>query len=249
MSTLRMLISTAADQSVIRPYTDEGVGADALPAAPVAGGPLAGGTCSPGPHKFRTTFVYKGGESRLGPASGAITCTATNGTIPVSSIQTGDDECIGRNLYMSEAGYKTIASGRSDYYLAKTITDNTTTEASISVSDAQLNILYPSLPFSDDPNNYSSFVGAGVTLPYPIKGTDASVHMYSDEGSTSSGQVEVSDMPLGPWTLQAAASTNLTAVGVVVLVPFGTANFVRVNFTAISAGAVRANLTRVAEQA
>lgn len=83
-----------------------------------------------GDYFYKVTFVYDGyQESNPSNASTTVSYSSAQGiiTIPVSP----DSVCTGRKLYRTK-------DGGSAYYLAKTISDNTSTTVSDNVADASL---------------------------------------------------------------------------------------------------------------
>lgn len=106
------------------------------PTAPTVALAGAGvGLCENGVHRVKVSFVLPQGETPAGTASDPVTVVdkATDGKIAVSAIPLGPVSCTARKVYMTTAG-------GSVYYLAATISDNTTTTATLNVSDASLTV-------------------------------------------------------------------------------------------------------------
>lgn len=116
-------------------------GAFPAPGACVAADHADAGVITAGVHYFTVTYYTEDGETELGaaaplsPAAGLKKAALT--AIPTFSGPM-DSRVSGRHVYMTEAGGAT-------YYRVATIEDNTTTTATINVSDAAL-VALPAAP-------------------------------------------------------------------------------------------------------
>lgn len=101
------------------------------PGACVGADAGTGSTNTDGDHVIKVTFVTAAGETELGTASNTVTVTG-NDDISLTSVPCSTDPAVTRrNIYMTEASGAT-------YYLATYIDDNTTTTATIAISDTNL---------------------------------------------------------------------------------------------------------------
>jgi hypothetical protein len=106
----------------------------AAPAAPVLA--LAGvgaGNVDNGAHTVKVTFVLPEGETAASAASNSITVAdkTTNGKLAVSGIPLGPSACTARKLYL-------LPVGGTVWRLVTTISDNTTTTATLDSTDASI---------------------------------------------------------------------------------------------------------------
>ncbi|MHB8070222.1 MAG: hypothetical protein ACYDIC_20200 [Desulfobaccales bacterium] len=104
-------------------------------AAPTAVLSATAGSVTAGQHWVRITFVTAGGESGSSPASAAVLADGSH-TIDVSQIPLGPAGTTARKIYLTKVG--DIDGVNGNYFLAGTLSDNTSTTFAITVPDSSL---------------------------------------------------------------------------------------------------------------
>jgi hypothetical protein len=75
-----------------------------------------GGSCTPGVHSFKVTFLTETGETSASPASGTVTCDALH-TKVVLQVPTASSNLAGRNPVATGRNIYATKAGGSTYYL------------------------------------------------------------------------------------------------------------------------------------
>ncbi|MET0154747.1 MAG: head-tail connector protein [Rickettsiales bacterium] len=128
----------------LRLLEGDGEPAPLAPAAALAGD--GAGNLSEGAYRYQITFVTSDGETEAGAASAAVIVAdaASDGKIALSSLPRGGSAVTSRNIY------RTQADGAA-YFLAGTISDNTTVSYVDDAADASLGTEAPTINTTEDP--------------------------------------------------------------------------------------------------